>query len=42
VINDMTWDFLLIPVAAGAAILAVFAFIWHNVMRPGSWPQRWW
>ncbi len=42
VVNDMTWNFLLVPVAAGAAILAIFAYAWHNFMRPGSWPQRWW
>ncbi|MBI4275293.1 MAG: HPP family protein [Rhizobiales bacterium] len=42
VVNDMTWNFLLVPVAAGAVILAIFAYIWHNITRPGSWPRRWW
>lgn len=42
VVNDMTWNYLLVPIAAGAAILTIFAYAWHNFMRPGSWPQRWW
>jgi CBS-domain-containing membrane protein len=42
VVNSMGWSFLLAPVAAGACLLAVFAYAWHNLIRPGSWPQRWW
>ncbi len=42
VVNDMSWSFLLVPVAAGAGLLAAFAFIWHNLMRRGSWPKCWW
>jgi len=42
VVNDMSWSFLFVPVAAGAIALALFAFAWHNLMRPGSWPERWW
>ncbi len=32
VIHDMSWSFLLAPVAAGALMLAVFAFLWHNAL----------
>lgn len=42
VVNDMSWSFLLVPVAVGACLLATFAFAWHNVVRRGSWPRRWW
>lgn len=47
VVNDMTWSFLLVPVAAGALLLAAFAFAWHNVVAAGAnggdrWPRRWW
>src|SRR5258708_36191827 len=30
VVNDMSWSFLLAPVAIGACLLAAFAFVWHN------------
>jgi hypothetical protein len=42
VIHNMSWDFVLAPVAAGAVLLALFAFLWHNLARRGSWPLRWW
>src|SRR5262249_15349609 len=42
VVNNMSWGFLLVPVAVGAALLALFAFAWHNLARRGSWPARWW
>ncbi len=47
VTNDMSWSFLLAPVAIGALMLACFAFVWHNgFSRSGtgtrSWPDRWW
>ena len=42
VINNMPLSFLIIPVAVGACLLVAFAFIWHNVVRRGSWPLRWW
>ena len=41
VVNDMSWGFLVAPVGAGALLLAVFAFAWHNLFRRGSWPARW-
>jgi CBS-domain-containing membrane protein len=41
VINSMPWSFLIAPVAIGAGLLAAFAFVWHNLIRRGSWPQRW-
>jgi len=38
---------MLAPVAVGAVLLAVFAFVWHNVVARGPnkedvWPARWW
>jgi CBS-domain-containing membrane protein len=40
VVHDMPWSFLLVPVAVGAALLAAFAWIWHNLVRHGSWPVQ--
>jgi CBS-domain-containing membrane protein len=40
VVNDLSWSFLVAPVAIGAALLA--AFLWHNLFRRGPWPTRWW
>ena len=47
VVNDLSWDFLIAPVGAGALLLALFAFVWHNVIARGPnkgdiWPVRWW
>ena len=42
VVNNMSWGFLLVPVAVGAVLLALFAFIWHLLIRRYSWPTRWW
>jgi CBS-domain-containing membrane protein len=41
VVNDMSWSFLVVPVGAGALLLAAFAFVWHNLFQRGSWPARW-
>ena len=47
VVNNMSWSFLVVPVGAGAVLLALFAFAWHNLVTRGanrgdSWPVRWW
>jgi CBS-domain-containing membrane protein len=43
VVNEhLPWTFLFIPVAAGAVLLACFAFLWHNAARKRTYPQRWW
>jgi CBS-domain-containing membrane protein len=42
VVNGMSLELLLFPVAVGACLLAAFAFVWHNRVRRGSWPKRWW
>jgi CBS-domain-containing membrane protein len=42
VVNDMSWSFLVVPVAVGACLLAAFAFVWHNALWRGTWPARWW
>lgn len=42
VVNDMSWGFLLVPVAAGALALAAFAYAWHLAVRRFNWPTHWW
>jgi CBS-domain-containing membrane protein len=47
VTNNMSWSFLVAPVAIGAVLLALFAFAWHNLVARGAnrddtWPARWW
>ena len=42
VVNHMPWSFLIMPVAVGAVLLAVFALVWHLLVRGYSWPARWW
>ena len=47
VVNDLSWGFLVVPVAIGALLLAVFAFAWHNLVARGvdkadTWPIKWW
>ena len=47
VVNNMSWSFLVVPVAVGALLLALFAFTWHNLVARGAnrgdtWPTRWW
>ncbi len=47
VINNLSWSFLIVPVAVGALLLAAFAYVWHNIVARGAnradtWPERWW
>lgn len=42
VLNDLSWMFLAVPVAAGALVLLAFALLWHNLMLHERWPDRWW
>lgn len=47
VVNNMSWSFMLAPVGVGALLLALFAFVWHNLVARGpnkgdTWPARWW
>ena len=42
VVNAMPWSFLLVPGAAGALALALFAYAWHLAVRRFNWPTRWW
>ncbi len=43
VVNEhLSWTFLFIPVAAGAALLACFAFLWHRAGGERDWPRYWW
>jgi CBS-domain-containing membrane protein len=42
VVNNMSWSFLLLPVAAGALMLAMFAYVWHLAVRRYDWPRSWW
>lgn len=51
VLNGLSWDFLIVPVALGALMLALFAFAWHNLVGRRAnggascgraWPVHWW
>ena len=42
VLNNMSWTFLIAPVAIGAILLALFAYLWHSFIGRQSWPTRWW
>ena len=42
VLNNLSWPFLIAPVAAGALLLAAFAFIWHRLSGRNDWPSHWW
>lgn len=47
IVNNMSWSFLVAPVGIGALLLALFAFVWHNLVARGTnkgdtWPIRWW
>ena len=37
----VSWTFLVVPVAAGAVLLALCAFAWHSLVARAPWPQRW-
>lgn len=41
-LGDLSWSFFLVPVAAGALLLLAFAWLWHNAVRRGSWPEESW
>jgi CBS-domain-containing membrane protein len=47
VAGDMSWSFLVAPVAIGVLLLAAFAYAWHNLVgrrsdKAAVWPARWW
>lgn len=42
VINNLSWSFLLVPVAVGSALLALFAVGWNSAVRRQPWPKQWW
>jgi CBS-domain-containing membrane protein len=42
VTNALPWSFLAVPVAAGALLLAAFAWAWHNFGLQKDWPRKWW
>ena len=39
---QLSWKFLLMPVAVGALGLVAFAFLYHRLTAPGRWPRSWW
>jgi len=41
VLQDFSWDYLLVPVASGALLLLIFAYLWNNFVRGERWPSRW-
>ena len=38
---NLSWQFLIAPVLAGAVMLTLFAFVWHRWLWCRSWPERW-
>jgi CBS-domain-containing membrane protein len=47
VVNNMSWGFLVMPVAIGVLMLVAFAYAWHNLVARGpnrsdTWPLGWW
>ena len=42
VMNGMSWNFVLVPVAAGALLLLAYTWLWTNFVRQSRWPERWW
>src|SRR5262249_10723132 len=42
VLNDMSWSFLLVPVAGRAVPLAPLGVGLHHPFRRHGWPERWW
>jgi CBS-domain-containing membrane protein len=41
VLQGFSWDYLLVPVASGAVLLLIFAYLWNNFVRGERWPSRW-
>lgn len=41
VIAHAGWSFILMPVAAGAAILVAYAWVYHRLTQPEPWPKSW-
>ena len=41
-VGHAAWPFLLVPTAAGAAMLVGVAWLFWRVREPGAWPLRWW
>ncbi len=41
-LNNLSFGFLLVPVAAGVVLLTAFAFIWHKASGQRPWPNAWW
>jgi CBS-domain-containing membrane protein len=39
--GNLPWSFVIAPVLAGAALLAVFALAWHRWIWRRLWPLRW-
>jgi CBS-domain-containing membrane protein len=37
----LSWEFLIVPVAAGAVLLTLCALAWHNLVARTPWPLRW-
>jgi len=40
--SDLSWAFLVAPVGAGAVLLTLCAWAWHNLVARTPWPLRWW
>ena len=40
--QNLAWTFLIAPVALGAVLLTLFAWVWHRWLRRRPWPRRCW
>ena len=38
---NLSWQFVLMPVAVSAVGLVAFAFLYHHLTAPGRWPRSW-
>jgi hypothetical protein len=41
VVDDMSWSFLIVPVAACALLLGLLAYARHLAVRRFNWPVSW-
>ena len=39
--QNLAWTFLIAPVALGAILLTLFAYVWHRWVHRLEWPLRW-
>lgn len=40
--GTLSWDFLLFPTLAGAAVITIVSLLYNNLTREGRYPKYWW